>query len=72
MKIDWQRVVLNLRNEGLSGAAIARKIQRDESVIQRIARGESKRVGFEEGLALLDLHHDLCPTKHQGIRHEKA
>lgn len=66
--IDWQKLVLNLRREGLSCAAVARKIGRNESAVQRIARGDAKTVAFEDGVRLLDLHLDLCPDRHKGLR----
>lgn len=66
--IDWQRCVLNLRVAGFSCATVARKIGRDESLVQRIARGDAKRINFDDGLRLLDLHFDACPDKHKGLR----
>jgi hypothetical protein len=68
VKIDWQRCVLNLRAVGLSCATIARKIGRNESVVQRIARGETGAwVRFEDGIALLDLHFELCKERHDRL-----
>lgn len=67
MKIDWQRLLLNLRSAGLSCAAVARKIGRNQSVTQRIARGDAKNVLFDDGLALLNLHFDMCPEKHKDL-----
>ena len=64
MNIDWQRVVLNIRRAGLSCAQQDRRIGRRGGYTQRIANGEVKRVWFEEGVVLLDLHHDLCPERH--------
>lgn len=62
--IDWQRVVLNLRRSGVSCAELARSIGRNQSVIQRLARGESKRVFFDDAVRLLDIHSDRCPEVH--------
>lgn len=65
LSINWQRVVLNLRAAGLPCAAQGKRIGRDQAYAQRIARGEVKRVWFEEGVVLLDLHFALCPEKHR-------
>lgn len=67
MNFDWQRISLNIRSAGLSCAAQARRLgHRDKGQrMQRIARGDLKRVLFDEGIALLDMHHALCPEKHR-------
>lgn len=67
VNFDWQRIALNLRGAGLPCSAQARRLgHKDKGQrMQRIARGELKRVLFDEGLALLDMHHALCPDKHR-------
>lgn len=55
---------MNIRGYGLSLAQAARKIGCDESVLQRWARGEAVRMDWPIGVALLDLHYDLCPEHH--------
>lgn len=64
LTIDWQQVVLNLRSAGLPCASQDKRIGRTAGYTQRIAAGAVKRVWFEEGVVLLDLHHALCPEKH--------
>ncbi|CAB4145092.1 hypothetical protein UFOVP891_26 [uncultured Caudovirales phage] len=64
MKLDWQRVVLDLRTAGFTCAAISRKLEIEKSFVQRLANGASTEPRFSEGLRLLDLHHDLCGKKH--------
>lgn len=64
-RIDWQRVVLDIRKYGLSLAQASRKIGCDESVLQRWARGDAVRMDWKLALPLLDLHYDLCPEEHR-------
>lgn len=65
LNVDWQRVVLNIRNAGLACAQQDKHLDRPEGYTARIAAGEVKRMWFEEGLVLLDLHLALCPEKHR-------
>jgi hypothetical protein len=67
MKIDWQKCVLNIRNEGLAAHRIAKKCGMDAVTAQRLARGEIKEPRFSQGLKLLDLHLGICPDKHAGL-----
>lgn len=62
--IDWQRVVLNIRQQGLSVAAIARRVRMDADTLRHYARGEVREPRFSQGVELLNLHHALCPDKH--------
>lgn len=64
MIIDWQLVILNLRNAGLTYAAIADKVGIDAQSIGHLARCETYEPKFSKGLVLLNLHYDLCGTKH--------
>ena len=68
MKIDFQRVALNIRAE-MPLAKASRRIGRCQSFLQQIARGQTTKVEFHDGLALLDLHLELCGAeKHRKIR----
>lgn len=64
MKIDWQKVILNLRNVGVSTRLIRNTASMDESTVRRFARGELKEPRFSQGLGLLDLHEKFCPDRH--------
>lgn len=67
MIIDWQLVILNLRNAGLTYAAISEKVGIDAQTIGHLARCEVYEPKFSKGLALLNLHYDLCKQKHNLI-----
>jgi len=61
--IDWQRVTLNLRRvRPLS--TVAKQIGSNERHLNRLARGEVDQPRFNTGVALLDLHFDLCRDRH--------
>lgn len=62
--IDWQTVVLNIRQAGMPVSAIARKVNMDGNTLRHYARGECSEPRFSQGCALLDLHYSLCPDKH--------
>ena len=64
MKIDFQKVILNLRNAGLTYEAIAKKCGIDAQNIGHYARNEAYEPKLSKAVALLDLHYDLCPSKH--------
>lgn len=65
MRIDWQRIVLNLRQAGCSVSEIHRRAHMDERTVQRFARGELQEPRWSQGIALLDLHHRWCPERHK-------
>lgn len=60
IRIDWQRVALNIRRSGVSLAQVSQKCGRDHSWLGHIARGDVTRVEFHDGLRLLDFHFDTC------------
>lgn len=62
--IDFQRVILNLRNAGLTYEAIAKKCKIDAQQIGHLARYETYEPKLSKAIALLDLHYDLCRDKH--------
>lgn len=62
--IDWQRVVLNLRTHYKPLSTIAKEVGSDWQHLNRLARGEVMQPRFNTGVALLDLHHRVCPQDH--------
>lgn len=64
LKIDFQRVILNLRTAGMTYEAIAKKCGCDAQFIGHYARQEAYEPKLSKAIALLDLHYDLCPQKH--------
>jgi transcriptional regulator with XRE-family HTH domain len=64
MKLDWQRIILNLHAEGLSFEKISQKCGVDAQRISHLVRGEVYEPKFSTGLALLDLHEKFCTEKH--------
>lgn len=68
MKIDFQRVAMNIKRAGMPLAQAARRVGRKQSWLQEIARGDVRTVEFHDGLKLLDLHLDLVgPERHREI-----
>jgi transposase-like protein len=66
MNLNWQTIVLNIRTAGVPVSAIARKIGMKPEAVRRCAAGDTKKEpGFSKGLALLDLHLNMCPDKHK-------
>jgi len=61
--INWQQVCLNLRRHK-SLSSIARDLGCDWQHLNRLARGEVQQPRFNTGMALLDLHYDLYPERH--------
>ncbi len=74
--IDWCRVVLNLKSAGFSYAWVGVKVGLEcGEPISRLARGEgAPEPRFSVGLALLNLHADHCPDKHniEALKLDKA
>jgi hypothetical protein len=64
MKIDFQRVILNLRNAGMTYETIAKKTNIDAQNIGHYARYEAYEPKLSKAIALLDLHYDMCPQHH--------
>ena len=65
MKLDWQRVLLNLKSAGVSVRSAARSAGMDPQTLRHYAKGECSEPRFWQGLALLDLHLRHCPEKHR-------
>ena len=67
IKIDWQRLALNIRSH-IPLVTASRKIGRHQDWLNQVARGEITEPKFMDGLNLLNLHLDLCGAeKHSGI-----
>lgn len=60
IRIDFQRVALNIRKQGISLEAASRKLGRHRSWLGHVSRGEVASVEFHDGLALLDYHLEVC------------
>jgi len=64
-RIDWQRVLLNLRASGLAASTIAGKADMPVKAAQNLARGDSDRPStLLQAVKLLDIHYERCPERH--------
>lgn len=65
-RINWRRVILNLRSfAGLSARKVEQLTSVKEAKIYRMASEGNYTVSEDEGHALLDLHYDECKRLHQ-------
>ena len=62
--IDWQKVVLNLRNHYGPLSRIGRELSIKDTHLRRLARGEVAEPRFNSGVKLLDLHYDVMGERH--------
>ena len=61
IRIDWQRVALNLRSNGIQLQAASRKLGKHAGWLGQMARDETgQAVEFHAGLRLLDYHLSVC------------
>ena len=60
MNINWQRAALNIRQSGMSLQAASKQIGANKNALAQLARGEINEPKFSQGIAILDLHVDLC------------
>ena len=61
IRIDWQRVALNLRSHGIQLQAASRKLGKHAGWLGQMAREEiGHGVEFHDGLRLLDYHLSVC------------
>lgn len=60
VKVDWQRLALDLRGAGLPLVLAAKAIGAHPGFVAQLARGEVAEPKFSDGLALLNLHVDRC------------
>ena len=67
MNIDWQTITNNLRKPYGNLTNLAKAIDACPVHLRRLARGEVREPKFSLGVALLDLHYDHSPERHQGI-----
>ena len=67
MKIDWQKLLLNLKSAGVSYSTAARRSGLDPATTGKLVRQEIREPKFSAGLALLDLHLQICPDKHKEL-----
>lgn len=65
MSINWQRVLLNIRQAGMPMTKLAQRVRMDEQTLRNYARGECRDPRWSQALALLDAHADICPDKHR-------
>ena len=68
MKIDWQRIALNIRKSGMPLTHASIKLGRNKGWLGQIARGEIREPFFGDALRLLDVHLDLVGVE----RHRKV
>lgn len=68
MNLDWQRIVLNIRQAGMPVSQLAKAIGMDAQTLRHYARGECSNPRWNEAVRLLDVHHDVCPDKHRMLR----
>lgn len=64
LKIDWQKVCLNIRSAGVPLSRAAKLCGSDWQHLNRLARGEVENPRWPTAIALLDLHYDICNEKH--------
>lgn len=58
--VDFQRVALNLRQQGVVLETASVKCGRHKKWLADIARGNLTRIEFHDGLRLLDFHLQIC------------
>lgn len=62
--INFQQIIINLKQSGLSYKRISQLCNIDAQHIAHIARYEVKEPKFSVGIKLLNLHFDKCKNKH--------
>ena len=61
LRIDWQRVALNLRAQGVQLEAASHRLGKHRGWLGQLARAETgQAVEFHDGLRLLDYHLSVC------------
>lgn len=60
IQIDFQRVALNIRRQGVVLETASVKCGRHRGWLSSIARGDLTRIEFHDALALLDYHLQIC------------
>lgn len=66
--IDFQRVALNIRSQGIVLETASLKCGRHKKWLADIARGNLTRIEFHDALRLLDYHLQVCgQAAHQAL-----
>lgn len=60
VRVDWARLALDLRQAGLPLQKASARIGQNLGFVAQLARGEVQEPKFSQGVALLDLHFDVC------------
>jgi len=61
IRIDWQRVALNLRSHGIQLEAASQRLGKHRGWLGQLSRAETgQAVEFHAGLRLLDYHLQVC------------
>ena len=60
IQVDWTRLALDLRQARMPTAKASRAIGAHKLYVDQLARGEIQEPKFSQGMALLDLHVDVC------------
>lgn len=60
IRVDWQKLALDLRMVGVSHTKAALAIGAHKGFVAQLARGEVAEPKFSDGIALLNLHVDRC------------
>jgi len=59
--INWARIVLEIRNSGMTDAQIGEVIGRTRNTVNAIVNDKTRSgMRFSQGVALLNLHYDRC------------
>ena len=60
--IDWQLLILLLRNHGKKTSMIAKDVSMDYHHLKRLATGTVNEPRFNSGVRLIDYAHEHLPT----------
>jgi len=61
--MNWTKLIKELQEIGVSQSAIARAVGLSQPSVNMLAAGKTKRVYYEEGVALLDFYKKQMRTK---------
>ena len=68
MKIDWQRVVANIRESRLSMQAVSRRCGMSDDWLRQFVRANHYEPSFQAGINLLRVHLEACGRdKHREV-----
>ena len=60
IKVNWERLALNIRAAGVPLVKASKQIGEHHGFVAQLARGEVLEPKFSQGMALLNLHVDVC------------